>query len=753
MEITEDQFEALAAASGGVSRMSVVGYADCFSVEQGGSIGFMVSSEAAAFEAGLVRLIHGDTNPAGPGFKCEVVDGFAGEHRGRVQPLRPGSYVHIPQQAGLAIAGSFSVHMWLRATTPDTHVQTLISSVSDEGVVYAVRLDGGRLSLQVGADPRSVVQLGTKVAPYVWYSMAAVFDAEVGEARLSLAPLAVTAAELADAAAVAVKVSGGGGSGDVLLAAELVGDGSDPAVGNFYNGKIDAPRLFERALDDDELAVLRSGAEVVANGLVAAWDFTADIRSSVVSDVSGNGLNGRTVNKPMRAATGWNWDGSETAWTLAPHQYGAIHFHDDDLDDAGWEQTFRWTLPDDLPSGVYAAHLSAAADQDFIPFVVRPTRGRSTAKIVFVVPIFSYLAYGNELTASALEGFVYTPEDRYIVENRLRSLYHRHSDGSGVCYSSRLRPVLNMRPKYVTPALNDGHGSPHQFNADLHLVDWLHERGYAFDVVTDEDLHRDGVDLLEPYSVVLTGSHHEYWSLEMIRATEQYLCGGGRVINFAGNGMYWVTQLDLEHHSGIEIRRRGPATRSWEPEPGEAYLSATGELGGIWRFRGCSPQRWLGIGFTAQGVGEGRPYDRQPASFDPRVAWIFDGVGDDERIGDFASLVNGYGAAGFEIDRADHALGTPHRTHILATASGFSDSYQHVSEEIMMSDSAQGGSVNPLVKADMVLLEYPNGGAVFSPGSISWCACLSYNDYDNNVSRITTNVLDRFTATAANRRG
>ena len=28
------------------------------------------------------------------------------------------------------------------------------------------------------------------------------------------------------------------------------------------------------------------------------------------------------------------------------------------------------------------------------------------------------------------------------------SLYDLHSDGSGVCYSSRLRPILNMRPKY-----------------------------------------------------------------------------------------------------------------------------------------------------------------------------------------------------------------------------------------------------------------------------------------------------------------
>lgn len=34
-----------------------------------------------------------------------------------------------------------------------------------------------------------------------------------------------------------------------------------------------------------------------------------------------------------------------------------------------------------------------------------------------------------------------------------------------------------------------------------------------------------------------------------------------------------------ETGTSIEIRRRGPATRMWEPEPGEAHLSSTGELG------------------------------------------------------------------------------------------------------------------------------------------------------------------------------
>jgi N,N-dimethylformamidase len=85
---------------------------------------------------------------------------------------------------------------------------------------------------------------------------------------------------------------------------------------------------------------------------------------------------------------------------------------------------------------------------------------------------------------------------------------------------------------------------------------------------------------------------------------------------------------------------------------------------------------------------------------------------------------------------------------VLASASGFGDDYQYVVEEVEQSDSRQGGSVNPRVRADLVFFETPNGGAVFSAPSISWCGSLSHNGYDNNVSKITANVLRRFLSVA-----
>ncbi len=64
------------------------------------------------------------------------------------------------------------------------------------------------------------------------------------------------------------------------------------------------------------------------------------------------------------------------------------------------------------------------------------------------------------------------------------------------------------------------------------------------------------------------------------------------------------------------------------------------------------------MGFTGQGVDENRPYKRMPDSFEPKVAFVFEGVGKDELIGDFENPVLVRGAAGFEIDRMDYELGT-----------------------------------------------------------------------------------------------
>ena len=135
-------------------------------------------------------------------------------------------------------------------------------------------------------------------------------------------------------------------------------------------------------------------------------------------------------------------------------------------------------------------------------------------------------------------------------------------------------------------------------------------------------------------------------------------------------------------------------------------------------------------------------YCRTPASRDPAHSWIFDGVPADV-IGEHGLYLGG--AAGYEVDRFDPAFGSPAQATVLATSQGrHPPSYLLVVEDMEVTVPAITGPQSDRVRADLVYLPYPNGGAVFSTGSCSWCGSLSTDGYRNDVSRITGNVLRRF---------
>ena len=731
--------------------MRLTGYSDRLSAAPGETIAFQVSCAHPSYRADLVRLIHGDPNPLGPGAIVEeVASTLDREYPGRVQEIVTGSFIAVPDHPALHLTGSFTIQMWIKPTLLDAGRQGLLATWNEgEKAGYALLLDNGALALRFGHLEAGDVFFTTQ-APLragSWYFVAASFDAATGELVLTQEPLPAWPRDPSRLVrAVQIRPASLAPAAGPLLIAALPGRDTRHPTAHF-NGKIDRPRLFSRALVEAELAALRDGDSPhdLGDALVAAWDFSREIGSARIIDTGPHALHGTVVNLPARAMTGANWTGDESNFSHAPEQYGAIHFHDDDLDDAGWGTDFTFTVPGSLPSGIYAARLRAGEDVDHLPFVVCPPRGSATAPVAYLISTFTYLAYANEHVEFGppslfpyADAGAHREAYQYIADNHLHSLYDCHRDGSGVRYASWKRPLVNHRPDAIFRI----YGAPERLGADLYLTHWLEQKGISYDTITDEHLHHEGEALLAPYRVVVTGTHPEYWTRPMLDALDHYLDSGGRLLYLGGNGFYWVTGVDPERPHVIEIRRsRG--TETWEAEPGEVFLSTTGEQGGLWRHRNRAPQKRLGVGFTAQGNDFSRPYVRMPDSHDPRAAFIFEGV-DGETIGDFPSLMLRHGAAGYEIDRADFALCTPPHALVLATAAGFSDSYQHVVEEILSTDGERGGTASPLVRADMVYFEGPNGGAVFSVGSIAWCGALSYNRGDNDVSRITENVLRRF---------
>ena len=102
---------------------------------------------------------------------------------------------------------------------------------------------------------------------------------------------------------------------------------------------------------------------------------------------------------------------------------------------------------------MYALRLRSGEAEDHITFFLRPTTPQ--AKVAMLMPTSSYLAYANEhfaIDAPAVElvtGHTLVVHDwDYALAAHPewgRSSYDHHLDGAGVCYSSYLRPIVNLR--------------------------------------------------------------------------------------------------------------------------------------------------------------------------------------------------------------------------------------------------------------------------------------------------------------------
>ncbi|MEO0673258.1 MAG: N,N-dimethylformamidase beta subunit family domain-containing protein, partial [Pseudomonadota bacterium] len=195
----------------------------------------------------------------------------------------------------------------------------------------------------------------------------------------------------------------------------------------------------------------------------------------------------------------------------------------------------------------------------------------------------------------------------------------------------------------------------------------------------------------------------------------------------------------------VAIRRAEGGIRAWASEPGEYYNQFDGEYGGLWRRNGRPPQHLTGVGFTGQGNFVGSHYRVSDDARASRAGWILDGI-DAPTFG--GSGFSGHGAAGFELDRADKALGTPGHAVVLAQSEDHDPEAPWVlvpEERLTHLTTIPGEADSDLIRADMVFFETARGkGAVFSTGSITFCGALPVDQGDNDVARIMRNVLERF---------
>jgi N,N-dimethylformamidase len=714
-----------------------IGYLDAISAEGGDTVKLHVSSTAPTWRAELIRLLALEIPGFGVERRTEPVAGLEPIEREGIEQSTPiGSYGHAEPLPLDQFDSPLTITATICPTRPGAGPQAAISQRDEAGAAgWSLGLDpDGKPRLWVATDSGDLdLTTPEPLKQGCWYHLTATIDAGEGLAALSVEPVGTfTSNRLAtgrgDEHSITADLPGTpqAAAAPLLLAAAALDPNGQPLDG--FDGKVESPAINTTAWNASA-SITRTGID----------------HPSMLTDTSPAARHFTLVNHPTRAVTSSTWDGQVDDFRFAPEQYAAVHFHRTDMTDCGWEPQAEITLPADIASGAYAVRLTdPEGGEDLIPLAVRPPAGTATAPALLVLSTNSYLAYGNDHVGvdsprtQVWNQMVPALDDWERFRDAHRelglSLYEVHSDGAGVCHSSWRRPLLTLRP-----TVYDGDGPVWQFTADMQIVDWLDRTGRKVDVVSDRDVHEGGAELLSRYATVMTGTHPEYPSEEMLDAYEAYVAGGGRLMYMGGNGMYWVTGYDPDDPQTIEIRRWG-GTQAWCAAPGEYHLSFTGRLGGPWRFSGRAPQKTFGVGFVAAGpphsgagylpvAGEGSP-----------VAWALAGVEED----DFGRYGTMGGAAGTEIDAVDPLLGTPEATAVIATSAGHSDDMLEARENFNMTSRILGGARNPKVHSDIVIVPRENGGAVFSTGSISFSGSLSHDAWDNDIARLLGNVFDRF---------
>ena len=368
---------------------NIIGYVDPLISYPGDKIAVKVSCSRDTFTSKVFRLGAGYNHENAPPVSHQVVGIIPQQtHQGKPQFSRIGSFARVKSWKGSILdhVECISISLWCQATLPmgAKHEQFLFSSLDtvDSTGFECFLAESGNLIFRVGG-PSTVQEVGlaTKLIRNQWFHLHISIEPLSGIVRLKAKAKARDIGELS-----ALQEEEHHLSQAVRIASKrpliIAGDsqGCEPSIrpttSSSFNGKIEAFKL--EIISKECLDTLLD------------FDFSLDIPTDRIRD-KGMKHHGELINAPSRAVTGHDWDASQSDWTQASYGYGAIHFHDDDLDDAFWHTSFELEIPKDLQSGCYGVLVDDGKSTDFIPFFVRPDpNARRFPAVAVIIPTFTY---------------------------------------------------------------------------------------------------------------------------------------------------------------------------------------------------------------------------------------------------------------------------------------------------------------------------------------------------------------------------
>ena len=168
------------------------------------------------------------------------------------------------------------------------------------------------------------------------------------------------------------------------------------------------------------------------------------------------------------------------------------------------------------------------------------------------------------------------------------------------------------RSRAPIPTASSRSGRP--FTRHSHLVRperyaeaWLEREGYAYEVITDHDLHEEP-GLLSRFSALVIAGHSEYWTDEARQGVLDYLAAGGKVVALSGNTLYWRMTFDPSL-TIIECRKTAVGEDArWLPpwRWGERWHSDDGQAGGVYPLLGRPAHQVLGLDHNGM-IDDGTP--------------------------------------------------------------------------------------------------------------------------------------------------
>ena len=287
--------------------LTVVGYLDRLSAGPGDEVAVKVGAYGArTYRADLRRIVQGDRNPDGPGYRDEPVElDLGGTRPARPQPIRPGSYAQIADRNSVLaslVSFTLAVPVW---PTRAAGTERVVLSLAGAGAELSIDASG-RAKLKV-ARARSPFRRPSACAAGQFWSQATTRSTACSAWRF----LTLSEGESGAAECPSDPSWSASGLAYVLIAARAEGE-------CHFDGKINSPVVFARTLAPVEtFARLADPARLARlSDLVALWDFARGSlvpRSSTHHPTTWTGSCTSPRARRDRMALGWLLPGLDHA--------------------------------------------------------------------------------------------------------------------------------------------------------------------------------------------------------------------------------------------------------------------------------------------------------------------------------------------------------------------------------------------------------------------------------------------------------